>query len=177
MDGRFPLSSRLMVLMFTDLVNSTGLKASIGAERFGELVARQDRIVHQTLTETPTGEVLQDTGDGFFIAFQSVGDAVQAALRYQYRMANERWPHPVRARVGLHLGQVAQVASETTGQPKIFASAIDIAARVTSLGAGGQILMTRVVFDEARQFVHEHPQVDGRRPLIRWVAHGPYLFK
>jgi len=166
-----------MVLMFTDVVNSVGIKADIGAEAYGELVSRQDRIVHQTVSETPDAMVLQDTGDGYFIAFHNVGDAVALALRYQYRMASERWPHAFRARVGLHLGQVAQLESETTGQPKVFASAVDMAARVMSLAEGGQILLTRVVFDEARQFVHEHPQVDGQRPPIRWMAHGPYLFK
>jgi WD40 repeat protein/class 3 adenylate cyclase/serine/threonine protein kinase len=173
-----PLSSRLMVLMFTDVVNSAGIKADVGAEAYGTLVARQDRIVHHTVSETPGAQVLQDTGDGYFIAFPNVGDAIEAALRYQYRMAKERWgPEPLRARVGLHLGQVAQLASETTGQPKVFASAVDLAARVMSLAEGGQILLTRVVFDEARQFVREHPKIDGQHPAIRWVAHGPYLFK
>jgi WD40 repeat protein/class 3 adenylate cyclase/serine/threonine protein kinase len=178
MDVSTPLSARLMVLMFTDVVNSAGIKAEVGAEAYGALVARQDRIVHHTVSETPGAQVLQDTGDGYFIAFPNVGDAVEAALRYQYRMAKEQWgATPLRARVGLHLGQVAQLASETTGQPKVFASAVDLAARVMSLAAGGQILLTRVVFDEARQFVREHPKINGQHPAIRWVAHGPYLFK
>ena len=171
------LPSRLMVMMFTDLVNSTGIKAGIGAGPYGELVARHDRIVHRTVSETPGAHVLQDTGDGFFITFDTVGDAIACALRFQYRMSKEPWPHPMSARVGIHLGQVAQVASSTTGQPKVFASSVDMTARVMSLATGGQILMSRTVFDEARQFVHEHPAVDGAKPGIVWVAHGPYLFK
>lgn len=166
-----------MVMMFTDLVNSTGIKAEIGAAEYGGLVARQDRIVHGCVSETPGAQVLQDTGDGFFITFPTVGDAIACALRFQFRMHREAWPHPMAARVGIHLGQVAQVASSTTGQPKVFASSVDMTARVMSLAAGGQILMTRTVFDEARQFVHEHPPVDGQKPGIVWVAHGPYLFK
>ncbi|HEY7120611.1 MAG TPA: protein kinase [Tepidisphaeraceae bacterium] len=164
-------------MMFTDLVNSSITKAQIGAGPYAELVARQDRIVHQTVSETPGARVMQDTGDGFFITFETVGEAIAAALKFQFRMRAEAWPHPMAARVGIHLGQVAQVASETTGQPKVFASSVDLAARVMSLAAGGQILLTRTVFDEARQFVHEHPPVDGHKPAIRWVAHGPYLFK
>src|SRR4051812_15746313 len=57
-----PLSSRLMVLLFTDVVNSAGIKADIGAEAYGQLVARQDRIVHHTISQTPGAHVLQDTG-------------------------------------------------------------------------------------------------------------------
>src|SRR5204862_1404001 len=73
------LPSRLMVMMFTDLVNSTGIKAEIGAGAYGELVARQDRIVHQCVSETPGAQVLQDTGDRFFITFPTVGDAIASA--------------------------------------------------------------------------------------------------
>src|SRR6476620_1265862 len=113
------LPSRLMVMMFTDLVNSTGIKAEIGAAEYGGLVARQDRIVHGCVSETPGAQVLQDTGDGFCITFPTVGDAIACALRFQFRMHREAWPHPMAARVGIHLGQVAQVASSTTGQPKV----------------------------------------------------------
>src|SRR5947208_15359874 len=93
------LPSRLMVMMFTDLVKSTGIKAGIGAGAYGELVARQDRIVHQCVSETPGAQVLQDTGDGFFITFSTVGDAIACALRFQFRMHREAWPHPMAARV------------------------------------------------------------------------------
>jgi serine/threonine-protein kinase len=53
--------------------------------------------------------------------------------------------------------------------------AIDLAARVMSLGLGGQILMTRTAFNDARQFLSAHPGDPGAQ--LKWVAHGPYLFK
>jgi serine/threonine-protein kinase len=43
------------------------------------------------------------------------------------------------------------------------------------LAQGGQILLTRNAFDDARQFIAAHPS-DAGLPL-KWVAHGPYLFK
>jgi class 3 adenylate cyclase len=174
-----PLTSRLMVLMFTDLVNSTGLKNAIGAAAYRPLIARHDAIMHAILSTTPGARMLQDTGDGYFVAFETVSDAVRAALRFQAAMSAERWPHPFAARVGVHMGEVALVESEVTGQPKLFASAVDLASRVMSLATGGQILLTRVVFDEARQYVKEFPAAEAGivRPALRWVAHGPYLFK
>ena len=47
-------------------------------------------------------------------------------------------------------------------------------------GMGGQILLTRSVFDDARQYVRQHPPLgEGAAPPpppIRWVAHGRYVF-
>jgi serine/threonine protein kinase len=47
-----------------------------------------------------------------------------------------------------------------------------------SLAIGGQILLTRFPFDEARHFMREHPAISGSEtPKLRWLAHGPYLLK
>jgi serine/threonine-protein kinase len=174
-----PASSRLMVLMFTDLVNSTRLKRELGLERYRPLAQRHDHFIHEALTIAPSGRVLQDNGDGYFIAFDTLSDAINAALTLQWLMHHEPWPYPFATRIGLHLGQVEQLQSEATGQPKFLASATDIAARVMSLAAAGQLLLTRAVFDEARQLVRAHPaQTNGApAPTLRWIAHGPYQFK
>ena len=172
-------SSRLLVLMFTDLVDSTALKARIGIEDYQPLKARHDQFIRQALSAAPTGKVLQDTGDGYFISFDSIGHAIGAALVFQWLMAQEAWPHPFQTRVGLHLGEVEQRHNEVTGQPGFVASAIDLASRTMSLARGGQILLTRSVFDAARQVVRHHPSPgpDAPLPTLKWMAHGPYLFK
>ena len=43
----------------------------------------------------------------------------------------------------------------------------------------GQILLTRAIFDDARQFVRGHPSVGGWSdlPPVVWMIHGDYLFK
>ena len=117
--------------------------------------------------------IVQDTGDGCLARFATVKAAVEAALRFQHAVRSEPWrEQPIQVREGLHLGDVA-----ATG--KISALAVDLASRVMGLAMPGQILMTRAVFDDARQHVREHPGADnqdGAREL-RWMAHGPYLFK
>src|SRR5258708_27528622 len=87
------------------------------------------------------------------------------------------WPGVVlTTRVAVHAGEVADIT--TFGQSDVLAPAADLAARVMSLGVGGQILLTRWPFDEARHFVRNHPPVDAGEPLpLAWLAHGPYLFK
>jgi serine/threonine-protein kinase len=170
-----------MVLMFTDLVDSTRLKRELGPDAYRPMAVAHDRFVRRALALAPSGRILQDTGDGYFVAFDNLSDAVAAALAFQWQMGRARWPVPFASRVGLHLGQVEQLTSEASGQPKYIATAADMAARVMSLAVGGQILLTRAVFDEARQLVRAHPRLDdddgGAPPALRWVAHGPYLFK
>jgi serine/threonine-protein kinase len=169
-----------MVLMFTDVVNSTGLKRELGVDGYRPLVDRHDAIVRECLAACRSGRILQDTGDGYFLAFDTISDAVRAALLLQWRMAGERWPRPFTARVGMHAGEVGVFTSKATDQTRFMASAIDVAARVMSLALGGQILMTRAVFDEARQVVREHPAStddESVRVNLAWAAHGPYLFK
>ena len=54
---------------------------------------------------------------------------------------------------------------------------INLVARVMDLGGAGQILMTRVVYDDAKQFVRQHPDQglnDQVLSLPEWKSHGSY---
>src|SRR4051794_18214921 len=64
-------SPRLMVLMFTDLVNSTAIKEQIGNQADAQLLNRHDAFIRQALDVARGGRVLQDTGDGYFLSFDS----------------------------------------------------------------------------------------------------------
>ena len=90
---------------------------------------------------------------------------------------------PLRVRIGLHLGEVTQMDEEVRGEKRAVGMAINIAARIMDLAEGGQILMTRPIFDDARQFVRQHPDAeagdaaDDDDMTLQWPAHGRYLFK
>jgi serine/threonine protein kinase/class 3 adenylate cyclase len=172
-------SQRLMVLMFTDLVNSTAIKEQIGNQAYAQLLHRHDAFLRQSLDIVGGGRVVQDTGDGYFLSFESVAQAVSAALIFQWLMTAESWPLPFASRVGLHLGEVDQHTNAIDARERFVGSAIDLASRVMSLARGGQILLTRAVFDAARQIVREHPAPVPmtRAPPLQWMAHGPYMFK
>ena len=74
--------------------------------------------------------------------------------------------------------RIGEVAENEFGQEtgiRLVSPAVNLAARITSLAQGGQILLTQAAFNEARQFVANHP-VDVSLPL-KWVTHGPYFFK
>lgn len=174
-----PSSSRLLVVLFTDVVGSTDLKSKLGAVAYGALAARHDQIFHALIAAVPGAELLKDLGDGFMATFETASQAVLVALRFQHALREAaRGELRLRVRIGLHLGEVSELGLDVSGKKKIVGLAADLAARVASLAQADQILLTRAAFDDARQYVREHPAQGAEAPLeLRWVAHGPYLLK
>ena len=82
-------------------------------------------------------------------------DAVQIALVVQARLQTLRPGGGAGAdRIGIHVGEVEVGAGTEAASRKpkdLFGIQIDTCARVMSLAKGGQTLMTRAVFDSARQ--------------------------
>lgn len=170
----------MMVLMFTDIVGSVDLKHQIGGEAYNALIKRHDAMFSEVVGATSRAKILKDTGDGFLASFGTVSEAVGAALRFQHAMHHEPWqPVALFTRIGIHLGEVAEISSPDTQTPKIVGLAADMTARLMNLAQGGQILLTRAAYENARQFVRSHPRMGGTipDPELEWRAHGRYQFK
>ncbi len=163
-----------MVFLFTDIAGAVDLKTRLGDAEAARLILRHDALFHRAISLAESGEVAQDTGDGFLAQFATASDAVQAALRFQHDIHTEPWGNErIQVRTGIHLGEV------TGGEQKLIGLAKDIAARLMGLAIPGQILLSRPAFDSARQYVREHPGIDSSEspPELRWMDHGAYLFK
>ena len=168
------------VLMFTDVEGSVSMKARLGADRYTRLIAEHDELFRDLVASIPGAAVLNDTGDGFLARFPSIVEGVEAALRFQRELGAEgRFEgEPVRVRVGLHVGDITELRSRPDGPAKVIGLTADLASRVMSLAEGGQILMTREVFDEGRQSVTARPESAGAEPPeLRWLAHGEYAIQ
>src|SRR5438477_13214049 len=112
--------SRLAVLIFTDIVGSTELKNRIGTNRYVQLLTRHDEIFKQLMATVHSAEILQDTGDGYFASFTTVTEAVNFALRFQDALHREPWdPEPLTVRIGIQVGEVAQIHSEDGAKTQI----------------------------------------------------------
>jgi WD40 repeat protein/class 3 adenylate cyclase len=177
-----PSSSRLAVLLFTDIAGSTELKSRLGAGGYARLLTRHDQLFKAALAGIEQAQVINDTGDGYLLTFAAASDAVRFALRMQKAVHGEPWgAQPLRVSIGVHLGEITQV-DDASGRPRLVGLAIDLAGRLTQLAQASQVLLTRTAFDEARQFLREYPDdASGSSspspPPLRWVAHGPYRFK
>lgn len=159
--------------MYTDVVGSANFKSAFGDISYARTLRRQSEILEAVLRATHDGRLRNNTGDGHLIAFRTPEGAVKAALRLQQAHAIEPWETaPLEVRVGLHMGQFTDMAGALSGL------SIDLTARVCSLAQAGQILMTRGVFESARQYVRDSPcpVSPGETAPLRWLAHGPYMF-
>ncbi len=169
--------TRFAVLLFTDIVGSTDLKAKHGVPVFSKALRVHNEHFERLAGECRGIQILRNMGDGYFAQSGSIAEAVKFALLFQDAMREGPWEAlRLATRVGIHAGEITDL--DTDGGSVIVAPAADLASRVMSLAMGGQILLTRLPFDEARHFIREHPPVDGKAlPPLRWLAHGPYLLK
>ena len=168
----------MKVIMFTDIQSSVQLQESIGTVNYAPLLKRHDELFAQAMDTVGSGRIVKHTGDGFLAVFDLASEAVMAALRFQWLLGQEKWPEKAAlvARVGIHEGEILSMDSGSDG-PGMLGAAVNLAARVMSLACGGQVLVTRSVFDASRQFVRGVPGVPEAECGLGWVAHGAYLVK
>lgn len=160
-------------LVFTDIVDSVALKQNLGELRAIAEIQRHHAIVRKLLERFPAKEI-SNTGDGFFLAFAAPSEAVRFALSLQaeLRELNMVGSHRIEDRIGIHLGEILL---ETTDSSRVYGTQLDTCSRIMSLAVGNQILMSRVVFDNARQILKDC-ELQGTG-LLSWVHHGHFLFK
>jgi class 3 adenylate cyclase len=129
------------VILFVDVVDSTAL-----TERLGDAVFRERaRALHDTLRRaivdaggTPIrGRLL---GDGVLATFSSSADAIAAALACRDAGATSGLP----LHLGVHAGDVVRDDGD------VYGGAVNLAARIASASAPGEILVSDVVRGLAR---------------------------
>ncbi len=167
-------------LLISDLVDSTGLIERLGDERSALLFERCDRLTRDLLAEHGGQEI--DKTDGYLALFERPVAAVHFALAYHLGLAemSETTGVRVAARIGIHLGEVVLRENPTAdvaqgAKPiEVEGLAKPLTARLMSLAAGSQTLLTRGAFDVARRAAEDAlPQAES----LRWLAHGGYLFQ
>jgi len=168
--------SGVVTLLFTDVVGSTALKQRLGDRAGVELVERHHALIRQILAQFAGAEEVVVAGDSFLVLFPLPSEGVKCALVLQRRLAefNRGVPAPVEDRIGLHLGEVLIEETEP-GQRDVHGMQVDTCSRVMSLAQAGQILMTRPVFDNARQSL-KGEEIEGISALD-WLNHGRFELK
>lgn len=163
------------VFLFTDIADSVALKRRLGDESYAALLMRHNVAFERAIGMEGGGRIVTSTGDGFLAEFHTSAEAVRVALRFQLSMHSGEWNGAgVQVRCALHSGMAVAVRG-AHGEANLSGLAVDVAARVMGLAIPGQVLLTRHVFDDARQYVRDLQESEGRR--LEWKAHGPYLFK
>jgi class 3 adenylate cyclase len=132
-----PTGSR-KALMFTDLAGSTSLVEAIGDAAWHDLSAWMDGEMRRCFAEHKGHEV-DHAGDGFFVVFDSAGEAIECASTIQRRLSNHRRLHGYapQVRIGIHFGQVQ------TSNATVRGAAVHRAARLCAAARADAILVSR----------------------------------
>lgn len=175
---QFRHQTGLVTMVFTDVEGSTRMKQELGDERALHLLREHHMLLRLVLDRYPEAEEINTAGDSFFLIFLRPSDAVQYCLEVQEEMRQLRtgMRKPLRVRMGIHVGEVYIDEHGQMGQDKdLYGIQVDTCARVMGLAVGGQILMTRVAYDNSRQ-VLKGPSGGGVKHL-EWRVHGTYQLK
>jgi class 3 adenylate cyclase len=127
--------------LFTDIVDSTRLLETLGDEKWRRLLARHDELIRDAIAENG-GEVVKQTGDGFFASFESVRAAVEAAVAIQRALAAEIVAPDVR--IGVHAGGAFRTSPDATDYG---GQGVHVAARVGAAASAGEILVSTETLD------------------------------
>ncbi len=135
-----------VVILFSDIEESTALNERIGDRAWVRLIGSHDKLVHK-LVGRHGGHVVKSQGDGFMIAFSRAEDAVRCAIDLQHALAQDgkrRRHNEIRVRIGIHMGRSVRRGDD------LFGRNVAMAARVAAQALGGQILVSEPVRDALR---------------------------
>jgi class 3 adenylate cyclase len=125
--------------VFTDIVGSTRLLETLGNEKWRKLLARHNEILRDRIVESG-GAVVQQTGDGFFAAFENPKAAIEAAIAIQRALDAEIVAPDVR--IGAHTGGAFENDFNQYG-----GEAVHLAARIGAAAEAAEILVSRETLD------------------------------
>ena len=132
-----PKSDRqLSTVLFTDIVDSTGVIAKIGDARWRDLLERQRVIVRREL-DRHQGLEVDTAGDGFLATFDGPTRAVRCACLARDAVRDLG----IEIRAGLHTGEVEVLGDGLAGV------AVHIGQRVLATAGPSEVLVSSTVRD------------------------------
>jgi pimeloyl-ACP methyl ester carboxylesterase len=124
-----------MVMLFTDIVDSTPLAADLGDKAWRVLIDEHNARMLR-LVEEMDGNDIKSTGDGFLVAFDESETAIRCAHAAMEAMAGLG----LVLRAGVHLGEVSRMGSHD-----VSGLAVHFAQRLCARAARGQVLVSDAV--------------------------------
>ena len=138
------LPAGTVTFLFTDIEGSTTLLQRLGDRRYAEVLEEHRRLLRAAFEEG-RGQEVDTQGDAFLVAFSRARNAVRAAVAAQRALTKHAWPdgRSLKVRMALHTGEPV---NQTRGYVGLD---VHRAARICSVGHGGQTLLSQTVADLA----------------------------
>ncbi len=168
---------RLTTILAAD---AAGYSRLVGADEEGTLARlrtiRKDQI--DPAIAAHRGRLVKTTGDGFLVEFDSVVDAVRAALEMQRAMADSNTGQAPGKRIDFRIGvNLGDVVVEDDGD--LMGEGVNVAARLEGIAEPGGICLSGAAYDQVRGKIDVAAQDRGEQHLkniaepVRVYALGP----
>ncbi len=127
-------SRQLAAIMFTDIVGYTALMGNDEQKAFDFL--KINRNIQKPIIDEFNGRWIKELGDGVMASFNSVSDAVKAAIQIQEACNKAK---EFQLRIGIHLGEVVFENDD------VFGDGVNIASRIQAIASPGCIYISESV--------------------------------
>lgn len=138
------MNRRLAAILVADVV---GYSRMMGYDEAGThaLLGQLRSEIVAPLLAAHGGRLVNTAGDGFLVEFHSTVSAIACALDLQGAVSGRSLGvgAPLRLRIGINSGEVLSDGADINGE------AVNIAARLESLGAPGEIIVSAKIQQEA----------------------------
>ena len=140
---------KIKTFFFSDIEGSTRLAQLLG-ESYAFVLERHRTVIRMALNKY-AGREIETSGDGFFIVFDKPEQAIAASLEIQKVLSSRSWAKKLnlKVRIGLHYGQALETESGFIGLE------VHRASRICSAGHGGQVLVSKKVYDKVKNKLPE----------------------
>jgi class 3 adenylate cyclase len=128
----------MATILFTDIVDSTGLASDAGDVSWKRTVTMHEDVVRSVLAGF-AGREIETAGDSFLVVF----DTVEAAIRCGLALVGALNAIQIPIRVGIHSGEVVMSGDHVRGL------AVHAAARIVARAAAGEVLVSGTTRDLA----------------------------
>ena len=149
-----------LVIVFTDIVDSTILVHKVGDERMN-LIRNAHFNRARTLIKKFNGYEIKTIGDEFMVAFHTAVNALDFALEFYTDTGDPL----VIIRVGVHVGPVLVEENDAQG------ATVSYASRVMSMAASGGVWIS----SEAKNHIDQEKA--KRHESLRWQNHYDCMLK
>jgi len=127
--------------LFTDIVDATKVIDAFGDDKWKKILARHNELVREHVADSG-GDVIKQTGDGFFASFGSPRAAIEAAVAIQRALHEETFAPDVR--IGVHTGGAFHTGADATDYG---GQGVHTAARIGAAAGAAEILVSHETLD------------------------------
>jgi class 3 adenylate cyclase/TolB-like protein len=134
---------RLGAILFADVVGYTTLMEK-DEERTDQSIRRYEALF-ESLCNTYNGKILEIRGDGFYLLFDSVVNAVSFGVEVQEIVESVEYVEDdIKFKIGINAGDLLTEAGSTVGD------SVNIASRIENAACAGTVLISREVYDDVK---------------------------